>query len=235
MEKYSIKNEKEIVKNGYNLNYPVGLYLKNMNEYVNKLLFRYAKMDIEPELELIVDNNKTFITLSDKTIYKPMCNLFNVSYKEMADEDKLNYYKALFNGKLIELGLIKTEIDLIIHFPEIYAFYDRRKEKINDVLDIYRKTSHVYPTKVANETRRKELFKNKIDEKLYNQLLMEANNFNLENFIQWIIADLQNLLVNFPALVHNASLFAIDVNLLPSIIDYHRLSTITESGVNPKR
>lgn len=233
MPKFIINDENEILKEGEKFGYPTKLYLSNIQNYINNHLVNFFNIQIENGLELVVENG-TYLVFNDEIIYKPICHLLNVDYKEMEKEKTFDYYYTMFQSKLAELSLIKTEEDLLIKFPELYSLYTKRKEQILEALEIYSRSYRVFPSREANAIRTKYFLKYKISEKLYNQLLMEASCFNLAYFINCVQYDVANLLTSLPMIINSISSFVVDVNTLPCFDD-DKISLILEDELKLKR
>lgn len=232
MQRYKI-TEQDIVKEKANLNYPVGIFVNNLQKYINKEIVSIVNIPLEPSLELVV-NNGTYLTLNDEIILKPICKILNVEYKEIERNDKLHYYYTLFASKKSELKMIKSEEELFVKFPYIHELYMKRKKQITEALDVYSLTNRVLPIESANSTKKRLLLQYRMDEELCGQLLNEAMFFNLSYFIERLQFDLTNLVNSLAMLMGNISSFIVDVNSLPSI-DKNKVSSIVTPVVKLKR
>lgn len=233
MKIYSIANENDIVKDEQSLYFPIGLYLRNIQDYINNILINYAEITLDRKINLVVENG-TYLTIDTEVIYKPICNLLNVKYHKEEKNNELHYYSTIFGNKLTELSLIKKEEDLLVKFPYIHALYKKREEQIKNALDIYSRTNRVIPSQLAKSTRAKYFFQYKLNENLYNQLLVESQYFNLSYFLNGILIDMTNLVNSLPMLISNVASIIIDTNTLPNV-DEKKIAAITNKDKLLKR
>lgn len=232
MQKFLISDENEIIKEGEKFFFSTKSYIKSIQNFINKSLI-YFDVQFENELELVVDNG-THLVYNDAIIYKPICHLLNVDYKEMDKQKKFDYYYTMFQSKLSELSLIKTKEELLIKFPEIYSLYLKRKEQIEKAFEIYCSSNRVIPSYQANMIKAKYLQKYKIDEQFYKQLLIESSCFNIQYFINHIQYDMTNLVAYLPMIINSISSFNIDVNATPCF-DFNKVSSILHDEYKLKR
>lgn len=224
MKKYSIDNKNDILKEERDIDYPIAIFITNLQKYINEALTSYIKIHLDCFLDLIVENS-TYLTLNDAIIYKPICGLLNIKFASMEKEKQLDYYLIVLKNKLAELSKIQTEEELTIKFPELYDFYTKRKERIKDALDIYGRTYRIVPPEIANSIKKKYLIKYEMDEYTYRQLVMESSYFNVSSFINSASKDITNLINNLPMLLNTTSSFIVDINTLPNI-DKNKVSLI---------
>lgn len=225
--------EKEIVKEKANLNYSVGTFLANMQEYINKVIVNHLKIKLEPSLEL-VSYNGIYLIISDEIIYKPICKLLNIEYTKAKNDNKLEYYQSIFRSKISELKTINSEEELFVKFPYIHSLYTKENDQLAKALDVYNLTIRTKPKEIAISLKTKLLIKYDINEQLYNHLLMEAPFFNISYFMNWVQNDLTNLVNNLSILSNSITSFIVDINKVPSI-DKNKVSSILTNEKKLKR
>lgn len=226
MQRYNV-TEKEIVKEEDNLIYPVGVFLKNMEDYIKNEITNDIDIKLEPSLALIVAN-EVYLTLNDEIILKPICKYLNIEYKEVENNDK-NYYSTLYCNKFSELRIIESEEELLEKFPYIHELYTKRKRQINEALEIDSLIAHVFPTDVAI-TYDSLLTKYNMDKKLHTKLRNEARVFSLGYFID----EMQFIITNLSMLIGDITSFMVDINSLSSI-NKKKVSLILANETELKR
>lgn len=232
MKRYTV-TEKEIVKEKANLNYSFGAFLTNMQEYINKVIVNHLKIKLEPSLEL-VSYNGLYLIINDEIIYKPICKLLNIEYTKAKNDNKLEYYQAIFRSKISELKTIKSEEELFVKFPYIHFLYTKENDQLAKALDVYNLVTRTKPNEVAISLKTKLLIKYDINEELYNRLLMESPFFNLAYFMNSVQNDLTNLVNNLSMISSNITSYIVSINKLPEI-DKNKVSSILTNEKKLKR
>lgn len=233
MQRFSINDENELIKEGKRFNFSTKSYIGSIQNYINKYLVTFLNIQIDNGLELVV-NDGTYLVYKDEIIYKPIRQLLNVDYKEMDKDKKFEYYYTMFQSKLTELSIIKTEEDLLIKFPELYSIYTKRKQQIREAIEVYSRSNRVFPSKEADSIRSKYLQQYKIDKQLYGVLLNESSYFNVSYFVSLIERDMANLINNLSMFIDSISSFAIDVYASP-YFDYNKISSVLNGEHKLKR